>query len=94
MTCQKPAALQRGIRRTGTVQHSHDLLWRISHNLCFLVPGEDAEQVVQKRIVICLSKYCMAWKLYFGPYDFLVTMLINKRACTLLTSVLSENNCL
>ncbi len=29
----------------------------------------------------------MAWKLYFGPIDFLVTMLINKRACTLLTSV-------
>ncbi len=39
-----------------------------SHNLCFPVPGEDAEQVVQNCIVICLSKYCMAWKLYFGPY--------------------------
>lgn len=39
-----------------------------SHNLCFPVPGEDAEQVVQNCIVICLSKYCMARKLYFGPY--------------------------
>ncbi len=26
-----------------------------SHNLCFLVPGEDAEQVVKSCILICLS---------------------------------------
>lgn len=57
-----------------------------SHNL-YLVPGEDAEQVVQNCIVICLSKYCMAGSYISGRIDFLVTMLINKRACTLLTSV-------
>ncbi len=70
MTCQKPAALAKGIRRTGTVQHSHDLLRRIQPNLCFLVPGEDAEQVVQKLHLICLSKHSMARKTLFRAVLF------------------------
>ena len=40
---------QRGIRRTGTVQHSHDLVTAHPAITCASsVPGEDAEQVVQK----------------------------------------------
>ncbi len=39
-----------------------------SHNLCFLVPSEVPSRWCKNCIVICLSKYCMAWKLYFGPY--------------------------
>ncbi len=36
----------------------------------------------------------MAGSYISGRIDFLVTMLINKRACTLLTNVFIENNCL
>lgn len=58
-----------------------------SHNLCFLVPAKMPSRWCRSCILIYLSKHSMAEDIISGRIVFLVIMPINKRACTLLTSV-------
>ncbi len=58
-----------------------------SHNLCSC-PAKMPSRWCRSYILICLSKHSMALEdIISGRIVFLVIMPINKRACTLLTSV-------